>query len=88
MQKYIFVIATLDTLFDGDEPVDLFVAWKAGTLEHRNASCFEFELPENVHPFNALLIGRGHAFGSDWCMDGTTSILLAVGADGTAELVY
>ena len=90
MQKYIFVIAAapIDGSLDLDCNDDLYEAFQTGALEDRDASIFKFELDEAVHPMTALLVGRGRAFGSDWCMDGTMSILLKLDDDGTVKQLY
>ena len=86
MQKYIFVIAAIDGSLDLDCNDDLYEAFVTGALEDLNHEAFKFELDEAVHPMTALLVGRGLAFGSDWCMDGTMSILLKLDDDGTVKL--
>ena len=78
MRKFIFLIGTTD---DFESLEDLTNTYFNGGVTERNMSVFTFDVPEvgtnslTVHDI-ATYIGRGLAFSSDWCMDGTLSTLL------------
>lgn len=78
MRKFIFLIGTTD---DFESIEDLKNTYFNGGVTDRNMSVFTFDVPNvgtgslTVHDI-ATYIGRGLAFSSDWCMDGTVSCLL------------
>jgi hypothetical protein len=78
MRKFIFLIGTTD---DFESLEDLKNTYFNGGVTERNMSVFTFDVPAvgtgslTVHDI-ATYIGRGLAFSSDWCMDGTLSTLL------------
>jgi hypothetical protein len=78
MRKFIFLIGTTD---DFASLEDLKNTYFNGGVTDRNMSVFTFDVPTvgtnslTVHDI-ATYIGRGLAFSSDWCMDGTLSTLL------------
>lgn len=80
MRNFVYIIGTTDDFGDLE---DLKNAYFDGVLlEDYNASVYHINLPDtagtDVLPIVQLatLIGRGMAFGDDWCMDGTFSDLL------------
>ena len=79
MRHFIFLIGTSD---DFESLEDLKNTYFNGGVTDRNMSVFTFDVPSvgtnslTVHDI-ATYIGRGLAFSSDWCMDGTLSALLA-----------
>jgi hypothetical protein len=78
MRKFIFLIGTTD---DFESLEDLTNTYFNGGVTERNMSVFTFDVPDvgtsslTVRDI-ATYIGRGLAFSSDWCMDGTLSTLL------------
>jgi hypothetical protein len=78
MRKFIFLIGTTD---DFESLEDLKNTYFNGGVTERNMSVFTFDVPDvgtsslTVRDI-ATYIGRGLAFSSDWCMDGTLSTLL------------
>ncbi len=78
MRKFIFLIGTTD---DFESLEDLKNTYFNGGVTDRNMSVFTFDVPAvgtnslTVQDI-ATYIGRGLAFSSDWCMDGTLSTLL------------
>ena len=78
MRKFIFLIGTTD---DFESIEDLKNTYFNGGVKDRNMSVFTFDVPAvgtnslTVQDI-ATYIGRGLAFSSDWCMDGTLSTLL------------
>ena len=78
MRKFIFLIGSTD---DFESLEDLTNTYFNGGVTDRNMSVFTFDVPEvgtsslTVRDI-ATYIGRGLAFSSDWCMDGTLSTLL------------
>ena len=78
MRKFIFLIGTTD---DFESLEDLTNPYFNGGVTDRNMSVFTFDVPAvgtnslTVQDI-ATYIGRGLAFSSDWCMDGTLSTLL------------
>jgi hypothetical protein len=79
VRHFIFLIGTSD---DFESLEDLKNTYFNGGVTDRNMSVFTFDVPSvgtnslTVHDI-ATYIGRGLAFSSDWCMDGTLSALLA-----------
>lgn len=79
MRNFVYIIGSADEFESLDHLKD---AYFAGNLGNYNASVFHIKLRADagtdVLPTSdlATLIGRGMAFGSDWCMDGTLSTLL------------
>ncbi len=78
MRKFIFLIGSTD---DFESIEDLTNTYFNGGVTDRNMSVFTYDVPEvgtsslTVRDI-ATYIGRGLAFSSDWCMDGTLSTLL------------
>ena len=78
MRKFIFLIGSTD---DFETLEDLRNTYFNGSVTQRNMSVFTFDVPDvgtdslTVRDI-ATYIGRGLAFSSDWCMDGTLSTLL------------
>ncbi len=67
---FTFIIGTKD---DFDTWEDLLLYWQCGG-GHRNSSRFDYEVKGTpVNTENAVLIGQGIAFESDWSMDDTIS---------------
>ena len=80
IQNYVFIIGSAD---DFTSVEHLLMAYGDGTINHYNASVFEYEAPaEDVGKMTArdirVLIGRGLAFENGWCMDDTVSYLMVV----------
>ncbi len=79
MRHFIFLIGSTD---DFESLEDLKNTYFENKLGDRNASVYHIKLPDiagtDILPIVhlATLIGRGMAFGDDWCMDGTFSDLL------------
>ena len=78
MRKFIYLIGSTD---DFESIEDLTNTYFNGGVTDRHMSVFTFDVPEvgtsslTVRDI-ATYIGRGLAFSSDWCMDGTLSTLL------------
>ena len=78
MRTFIYVIGSTDD-FESMEALE--EAYNNMALGERNASVFRFQVPDvgtdslTVRDI-ATYIGRGLAFSSDWCMDGTFGDLL------------
>jgi hypothetical protein len=79
MRNFVYIIGSMD---DFESYEELETAYFENKLGDRNASVFHIQLRESagtdVLPIRdlATLIGRGMAFGADWCMDGTFGDLL------------
>lgn len=71
MTTYSFIIGSG---YDFETQDDLFQYFRdgAGGL---NASRFDYELSDNTSQETILMVGRGHAFSNDWCMDDTISMV-------------
>jgi len=78
MRKFTYIIGSMDDFESYDA---LEAAYRNGTIGDYNASVFTFDVPDvgtdslTVRDI-ATYIGRGLAFSSDWCMDGTFGDLL------------
>lgn len=72
MITYSFIIGSMD---DFETEDDLFRYFQNGG-GNLNASRFDYELPDNASEETILMVGRGHAFSNDWCMDDTISFCL------------
>ena len=70
---YTFIIGTSDDFEGMADLVDYYD--QNGIGGHRNYQAIEFEAPEGADEETVTMIGRGHAFSSDWCMDDTYSFL-------------
>ena len=81
MRTFIYIIGTMDD-FESYEALE--AAYNDGTIGEKNASVFKFSLDEGTSSPDltlkdiALLIGRGMAFESNWCMDDTFGDLIEV----------
>jgi|LakMenEpi03Aug12_release.lakeMendotaPanAssembly.Ray.scaffolds.fasta_scaffold1908051_2 hypothetical protein len=81
MRTFIYIIGSMDDFSSYEE---LEAAYNDGTLGGRNASVHKFQLRADCGTNNmtvkdiAMLVGRGLAFGGDWCMDGTFGDLIEV----------
>jgi len=80
IRNYVFIIGSAD---DFTSVEHLLMAYGDGTINHYNASVFEYEAPcEDVGKMTGreigLLIGFGLAFENGWCMDDTVSYLRVV----------
>ena len=80
MRKFIFLIGSMDD-FESLEALKNAYFNELDQFAELNASVFIFDVPDvstsslTVRDI-ATYIGRGMAFSSDWCMDGTFSTLL------------
>lgn len=80
MRKFTYIIGSTDD-FDGIEALKFAYFNEPEQFAELNASVFTYDVPEvgtdslTVRDI-AALIGRGFAFGNNWCEDGTVSILL------------
>ena len=78
MRKFTYIIGSMDDFESYDA---LEAAYRNGKIGDYNASVFTFDVPDvgtdslTVRDI-ATYIGRGLAFSSDWCMDGTFGDLL------------
>lgn len=78
MRRFTYIIGSMDDFESYDA---LEAAYRNGTIGDYNASVFTFDVPDvgtdslTVRDI-ATYIGRGLAFSSDWCMDGTFGDLL------------
>ena len=74
MKTYTFIIGSTDDFEGMEDLLDWFEAEKKheGSV-HRNAQYFEFDAPEECDLDTVVMIGRGEAFSSNWCMDDTFS---------------
>jgi len=80
MRNFIYLIGTMDD-FESYEALE--AAYRDGTIGDYNASVYPVSLSEDckVKGYDTLegiatMIGRGEAMSTDWCLDGTVSILL------------
>ena len=79
MRNFVYIIGSMDDFSSYEE---LQTAYFENKLGDRNASVFHIQLRESAGtdalPLRhlATLVGRGMAFGADWCMDGTFGDLL------------
>jgi hypothetical protein len=74
MKVYTFVIGSMDD-FEGVEDL-MDYAEQEGFAGSLNYSIFEFDCPADCSEEIITMMGRGYAFSSDWCMDGTYSFLV------------
>jgi len=81
MRTFIFLIGSTDDL---ESLEHLENAYNNGSLGEYNASAHRFQLRADCGTDTmtvrdiATYIGRGLAFSSDWCMDGTLSTVIEV----------
>lgn len=71
MKTYSFIIGSCDD-FESQSDLLRYFQTGGGSL---NASRFDYELPDTASQETILMVGRGHAFSNDWCMDDTISLL-------------
>ena len=83
MRLYTFIIGSMDD-FEGLEDLIDYVD-QEGRDGSLNYSCHEFEAPAGCDEETVTLIGRGIAFGNDWCMDGTFSFLVTGSLETESE---
>ena len=72
-KTYTFIIGTTDDFEGLDHLIDHYD--QEGVTGSGNYQVIEFEAPEGADEETVTMIGRGHAFSSDWSMDGTYSFL-------------
>ena len=84
MRNFVYLIGSTDD-FDSidDLKSEYFNDFKSGEVSVRNMSVFPVTLSDScvITGYSSIeeiatIIGRGEAFCSDWCMDGTLSVLL------------
>ena len=83
MKTNTFVIGSMDDFETINELIDYVEA--NGTKGFRNYSVFEFDAPDQCNPDTITMIGRGHAFSNDWCMDHTFSFVIEGVLGSSAE---
>lgn len=71
MTTYSFIIGSCD---DFETQNDLLQYFQNGG-GNRNASRYDYDLSDNVSQETIVMVGRGHAFSNDWCMDDTISMV-------------
>jgi len=71
MITYSFIIGSCDDFETGEDLLQYFLNG-GGSL---NASRFDYDLPNNASQETIVMVGRGHAFSNDWCMDDTISMV-------------
>ena len=69
MVKYVALIS--DQVSGGE---GLEGAWRKG--DEAGIASYEFELPEDSDEITATMYARGLFFTHDWCMDGTSSMVI------------
>jgi hypothetical protein len=74
MKTYTFIIGSTDD-FETWEDLSAYAEEK-GYYGELNYSIFEFDCPADCSEEIVVMIGRGHAFSNDWCMDDTFSFLI------------
>ncbi len=83
MKTYTFIIGSMDD-FEGIEDLIDYVD-QEGRDGSLNYSCHEFEAPASCSSVLVTLIGRGIAFETGWCMDGTFSFLVTGSLETESE---
>ncbi len=76
MRKFIFLIGNRDEFESLEALMKAHFELGDRISSKRNASAFEFELPENNDRGIAFLVGCGIAFSNDWCCDDARFTLL------------
>jgi hypothetical protein len=71
MNTYSFIIGSCDDFETGDDLLQYFQ--NGGS--NLNASRFDYDLSASASQETILMVGRGHAFSNDWCMDDTISMV-------------
>jgi len=69
--RYSFIIGSCYDFETQDDLVQYFRDGAGGL----NASRYDYDLPDNASQETILMVGRGHAFSNDWCMDDTISMV-------------
>ena len=73
-KTYTFVIGTTDDFEGIADLIDYYD--QEGIGGHLNYQAIEFEAPAGADEETVTMIGRGHAFSNDWCMDDTFSCVI------------
>lgn len=74
MKVATFVIGTADD-FGSIQDLIEYVE-ENGTLGSRNYSVYTYDYPAECSEELVVAMGRGFAFGSDWCLDHTVSFVV------------
>jgi hypothetical protein len=74
MKTYTFIIGSADDFESLGHLIDYVEVNKDKGFQ--NYSAFEFDCPVDCSEELVTMIGRGHAFSNDWCMDHTFSFMV------------